>query len=268
MSTEIEFPTLLYLCVPPGTAGSSPAPGGHAYKSAPAKSQAEADNLVKDGWAFSLEGAGSAIEAYDLAKSPEDTGQLPSTATPEERAAAAEALQTDAAERLNEANQAVVEDQEAADVANKALDAVLEEYVDATKAKADFDARYADLLARKNAAQAEALIKSKNLASSKLRAQGADRALDDAATKVITMGSLLTNAKKKALDAAAAKQKALAAAAKKDHPPPASPTPPAAPPAPPAPPAPDAPGEPTAPPLPDVLIPVAGQPGVRTKKAL
>jgi hypothetical protein len=265
MATTFES-TLLYKCFPPGTSNANPGNGGRTFKTAPAKTQGEADLLAKDGWFPSM---AAAEEAYDLAKSPEDPGDLPSTATPEERAAAADALQADAAEKLNEANQNLAADQVTFDAADKDLQKVLEEYEEATEAKKDFDAKYADLLGRKAAAQVRAQEAGKTLSSSKLRTQAADRALDDAATKVITMGSLLTNAKKKALDAAAAKQKALAAAEKKDAAPKEDPTLPPVPPVLPTPPepTPDPTITPVAP-LPDLPSPAAGQPGVRTKKAL
>lgn len=247
MATTFEA-TLLYKCFPPGTVGGNPGPGGHVWKSASARTQAEADILAKDGWSVSLEGPGGAIENYDLATPLPDSSQLPSAATPEERAAAADVLQAEAADALTQANETLAADQVLASDADKAFEKVLEEFDQATEAKADFDARYKDLLDRKAAAAATLQNANKTLASSKLRAAAADRALDDAAVKVITLGSLLTNAKQKALDAAAAKQKALAKAEAKETAPPTT----------------DVPA-----PVQDAPTPIApAQPGVRAKKTL
>lgn len=209
MANDQQFPTAVYKCSPTGRYAGN---GGRRYDDRPAADQAALDVLLGDGWSLSMP---AAEDAYDLTK-PAAGPAVPSTSTPEERAAAAQALEVAAADRLSQANEALKVDEARAIAADEALAKVLEESKEADEAKADFDARYADLQVRKSAAQAHAQATSKNLASSKVRQAAADRALDDAAGKVLTMGDLLTQAKQKALDTAAAKQKALAVAQAKD----------------------------------------------------
>lgn len=258
MPTEIVY-TRLYRCP-----GPNAGPKGTTYESRALATQAEIDLLMQDPnkWSPTLD---EAVESYLLAKSNSASVDLPSTATPEERAAAAEAIQAQAAADLNTANENLAADQAAYSVAGEVLAKILAEYDDATRAKVDFDARYADLLARKTVAEKAAQEKGKTLASSTLRQAAADRTLDDAATKVIATGSVLTTAKKKALDAAAAKQKALAAAQAKEAAAAASAAKEAADAAAKAGTAPILPPDPPPPPGPPPEP--AAQPGVRSKKA-
>lgn len=239
MTTNQQFPTGVYKCP-----GRYPGNRGRTYNQQAAANQAELDLLLGDGWCRSLP---EAEDAYDLTK-PQATAATPPTSTPEERAGAADALQADAAYRLNQANETLKADQQLADSAADALAEVMEESEHADRAKADFDARYADLQTRKATAQANASNTSKNLTSSKLRQAAADRALDDAAGKVLTTGDLLAEAKRKALDREVAKQRALAAAQAKETAP-TAPTPPEPEPQPAAP-APTPPTDPAPPPPP------------------
>lgn len=219
MSNTQGFPTGVYKCSP---SGRYPGNGGRKFDMKPATNQAELDVLLGDGWSLSLP---AAEDAFDLTK-PQAGPATPSNSTPEERAQAADALQADAAARLNQANEQLKIDQDEADVAEKAADRIEQEYAEATEAKAEFDARYSDFLARRTSALSAREAKRKNLASSKVRQAAADRALDDAAGKVIMSSDLLTQAKQKAIDKEIAKQKALEAAQQKEDPP-ATPEPPA-----------------------------------------
>lgn len=213
-----EFPTLLYKCFPPGTPGTNPGNGGHTYKSKGAADQAAYDLLSGDGWFPNMQ---AAEEAVDLANAPDPLAVQTSSMTPEERAAAADQLQMDAADALTKANEALVVDQANADAAEKVLADASSKADLALAKKEAADADYQVTALEKSAALADSISKNKVLTSSKLRQAAADRALDDAAGKVLTMGSLLTKQKQQALDKAAAKQKALAAAeAKEKEPPP------------------------------------------------
>lgn len=221
MAINQQFPTGAYKCSP---AGRYPGNGGRKFDNKPAANQSELDILLGDGWSLSLV---AAEDAYDLTK-PSTGPATPSTSTPEERAGAAEALQADAAARFSQANEALNADQLEADSAAKAADEIEKEYAEATEAKADFDARYADLLVRRSGILARREATNKSLASSKLRLAAADRAFDDAAGKVILSSDALSDAKKKAMDKELAKQKALAAEKAKEaqatpEPPPATP---------------------------------------------
>lgn len=218
MENNQQFPTGVYKCSP---AGKYPGNGGRRHDLKPAANQSELDLLLGDGYSLSLQ---AAEEAYDLTK-PATGPATPSTSTPEERAVSAEALQADAAARLNQANEALEADQLDADLAEKAETAIEREYAEAAEAKADFDARYADLLARRSGILAHREAAAKTLASSKLRQAAADRALDDAATKVITSSDLVKEAKQKAMDKEVAKRKALAEAQGKDKAPVVDPEP-------------------------------------------
>lgn len=189
--------------------GVNKGPQGHTYDWAPAANQAEVDALTKDGWFASL---GEAIEAVDLASPPDTIAEALASATPEERAAAAQKALSKAAEDSLIAKRAAETDQATLDEATKALALATDKQESMAMNKELAESQYRTASADKNVALEKCQAASKAAASSKLRAQAADRTLADAASKILTADSLLAAAKQKALDQAEAAEKALAAA--------------------------------------------------------
>lgn len=213
MANDQQFPTGVYKC---SAAGKYSGNGGRKYDNKAAANQAELDVLLGDGWSLSLP---AAEDAYDLTK-PQTGPAIPSTSTPEERAAAADALQAEAAYRLNQADEALTAAQALADTQAKSLADATAKCDAATEKRDAAEAEYQESAALKASALASSLAADKDLTSCRVRRAAADRALDDAAGKVLTTGDLLTQAKQKAMDREVAKRKALAAAQAKETPPP------------------------------------------------